>query len=320
MSHTDTIVLCCLILTCFSPFIAVPVQAFTSNSLDLIIDKNGDAVATFHFTLEGFIENSIPQSVLEEEVTKGLTTSSEPPELLSMDRSSATLRMKKFADTYDVPAGTEYLTATMDFKKAEAALENSAISGFVSADFSPKTIVLTFPDSYKREFSDVDVLPAVSHTVIDPSKTPRTTIPPASLATPEVTALPASTGSMNVTASPRDVKVYLDAGYIGEAHSLFPGIAVGSHTVEFRKEGFESVRKNVTILGGKTTTVVVALRYIAPETTEGTSSSTGMIWWIGLIIALIAIAGAGYYFGPGKKKREEMEEEDTGDDENQDSS
>jgi len=295
------------------------VQAFTSNSLDLIIDKNGDAVATFHFTLEGFIENSIPQSVLEEEVTKGLTTSSEPPELLSMDRSSATLRMKKFADTYDVPAGTEYLTATMDFKKAEAALENSAISGFVSADFSPKTIVLTFPDSYKREFSDVDVLPAVSHTVIDPSKTPRTTIPPASLATPEVTALPASTGSMNVTASPRDVKVYLDAGYIGEAPSLFSGIAVGSHTVEFRKEGFESVRKNVTILGGKTTTVVVALRNIPPETTEETSS-TSIFIWIGLIIALIAIAGAGYYLGPGKKKREELEEEDTGDDEDQESS
>ncbi|HSA37313.1 MAG TPA: PEGA domain-containing protein [Methanoregula sp.] len=319
MSHTDKIILCCLILTCCSPFIAVPVQAFTSNSLDLIIDKNGDAVATFHFTLEGFIENSIPQSVLEEEVTKGLTTSSEPPELLSMDRSSATLRMKKFADTYDVPAGTEYLTATMDFKKAEAALENSAISGFVSADFSPKTIVLTFPDSYKREFSDVDVLPAVSHTVIDPSKTPRTTIPPASLATPEVTALPASTGSMNVTASPRDVKVYLDAGYIGEAPSLFSGIAVGSHTVEFRKEGFESVRKNVTILGGKTTTVVVALRNIPPETTEETSS-TSIFIWIGLIIALIAIAGAGYYLGPGKKKREELEEEDTGDDEDQESS
>jgi len=295
------------------------VQAFTSNSLDLIIDKNGDAVATFHFTLEGFIENSIPQSVLEEEVTKGLTTSSEPPELLSMDRSSATLRMKKFADTYDVPAGTEYLTATMDFKKAEAALENSAISGFVSADFSPKTIVLTFPDSYKREFSDVDVLPAVSHTVIDPSKTPRTTIPPASLATPELTAQPASTGSMNVTASPRDVKVYLDAGYIGEAPSLFSGIAVGSHTVEFRKEGFESVRKNVTILGGKTTTVVVALRNIPPETTEETSS-TSIFIWIGLIIALIAIAGAGYYLGPGKKKREELEEEDTGDDEDQESS
>lgn len=318
MSNADKIILCCLILACCSPFIVVPVQAFTSNSLDLIIDKNGDAVAMFHFTLEGFIENSIPQSVLEEEVTKGLTTSSEPPELVSMDRSSATLRLKKFADLYDVPAGTEYRTATMDFKKAETALENSAISSVVSADFSPKTIVMTFPDSYKREFTDVDVLPAVFHTVIDPSKNPQTLPSLAAGATPGLAALPAGTGSMNVTASPLNVKVYLDSGYLGEAPAVFREIAIGSHMVEFRKEGFESVRKNVTILEGKTTTIIVALRYISPETTEGTSSSSGFIW-IGLIIALVAIVGVGYYFRPGKKKRDEMEDEDN-EDENQGSS
>jgi len=219
MSYTHTIILCCLILACCSSFVVIPVQAFTANSLDIIVDKNGDGVATFRFTLEGFIENSIPQSVLEAELKKGLTTSTEPPELKSMDKSSAVLLMKKFADTSDVPTGTEYRTATMDFKKAEIALQNSALSSAVSADFSPEKITLIFPDSYKRDFSNVDVLPAVFHTVIDPSKTPR---PGAS---PGAAATPATKGSMNVTSSPLNVKVYLDSVNIGEAPADFPEIA-----------------------------------------------------------------------------------------------
>jgi hypothetical protein len=134
-------------LACCSFFIINPAHAFTANSLDITVDKNGDALATFQFTLEGIIENSIPQSILEEELKKGLTTSSNPPELQSMDRSSAVLVMKNFADTTDVPTGTNYLTASMDFRKAQIALQNSALSSVVSADFSPKKVTITFPDS-----------------------------------------------------------------------------------------------------------------------------------------------------------------------------
>ena len=310
MTYTNKIILCCLLLACCSSFIVIPVHAFTANSLDITVDKNGDAVATFRFTLDGIIENSIPQSVLEDQLKKGLTTSTEPPELLSMDRSSAVLLMKKFADTSDVPTGTEYRTATMDFKKAEIALQNSALSSAVSADFSPDTVTLTFPDSYKREFSNVDVLPAVFHTVIDPSKTPRTTAPGGTAAQPGVTAPPEMRGSISVTSTPPNVKVSLDSGYIGEAPADFPEISPGVHSVEFSKDGFESVRKNVTVIAGKTTNVLVVLKYIPPVTTEDTSSSSDLIWLV-LIIALIAIAGGGYYFWSEKKKKEWGEEEDT---------
>ena len=309
MSYTNKIILCCLLLACCSSFIVIPVHAFTANSLDITVNKNGDAVATFRFTLDGIIENSIPQSVLEDQLKKGLTTSAEPPELLSMDRSSAVLLMKKFADTSDVPTGTEYRTATMDFKKAEIALQNSAISSAVSADFSPDTVSLTFPDSYKREFSNVDVLPAVFHTVIDPSKTPQTTAPGGAVAQPGVTTKPAK-GSINVTSTPLNVKVSLDSGYIGEAPAVFPEISPGVHGVEFSKEGFESVRKNVTVIAGKTTNVMVVLKYIPPVPTEDTSSSPDLVWIV-LIIALVAIAGGGYYFWSEKKKKERREEEDT---------
>lgn len=297
MSFTNKIILCCLILACFSSFVVIPVHAFTANSLDITIDKNGDATATFRFTLQGIIENTIPQSMLEDELKKGLTTSTEPPELVSMDRSSAVFLMKKFADTSDVPTGTGYLTVNMDFKKAEIALQNSVLSSVVSADFSPETVTLTFPDSYQQEFSNVDVLPAVFHTVIDPSKNPWAPAAPG-----------AATGAMNVTSSPVNVKVYLDSGYIGEAPSLFPKIDAGTHIVEFRKDGFESARDRVTILDGKTTNVMVVLKYIPPVTTAEISSF-GLFWPV-LIIALIAIACGGYYFWSQKKKKEWGEEED----------
>lgn len=114
-----------IILVSFSiaVLMMIPAAAFTANSLDISVGENGDAIAVFSFTLEGFVENAIPQSMLEEQLLKGLSTSSDPPELISMDRSSATIRMKKFADTSDVPTGTEYRTASMNFKKAEIALQ-----------------------------------------------------------------------------------------------------------------------------------------------------------------------------------------------------
>jgi hypothetical protein len=283
----------------------IPAYAFTANSLDITVNENGDAIATFHYTLEGIIENSIPQSVLEEELKKGLTTSSEPPELKSMDRSGAVLVMKKFADTYEVPTGTEYLTATLDFKKAEAALQNSALSSVVAADFSPEKIVLTFPDSYQREFSNVDILPAVSHTVTDPAK-----IAALTQASPGVTLIPGAKGSINVTSSPLNVKVYLDSQYIGEAPSVFPDIASGIHTIEFSKDGFASLRKNVTINEGKMTNIMVVLEYI-PRATSGEPSSFPSFVLPVLVIALIAIAGGGYYSWNKKMKSEEEEEKDT---------
>jgi hypothetical protein len=304
MSNTYNAIVYCLMLVVCIFFSCIPAHAFTANSLDITVEQNGDALATFRFTLEGFLENSIPQSILEEELKKGLTTSTEPPELKSIDKSSAVLLMKKFADTSDVATGTEYRTATMDFKKAEIALQNSALNGAVSADFSPERITLTFPDSYRREFSNVDALPAVFHTVIDPSRTLQTPVLSVVLATP------AAKGSMNVTSSPLNVKVYLDSGYIGEAPSVFPEIVPGTHTVDFRKDGYESVSKNVTIIEGKTTNVMVVLKFI-PSATPNTSSSFPAFVWAVVIIVFIAIAGGGYYFWSQKKKSEETASEES---------
>ena len=314
MSYTRHFILWCVILACCSSFVSMPAHAFTANSLDITVDRSGDAIATFRFTLEGIIENSIPQSMLEEELKKGLTTSSEPPELISMDRSSAVLLMKKFADTSDVPTGTDYRTAMMDFKRAEIALQNSALSGAVSADFSPATIVLTFPDSYRREFTNVDVLPAVFHTVEDPAKIAAAgaAADAQAGATPAaaVTAAPAATGTMNVTSTPLNVKVYIDSNYAGDAPSVFPEIASGIHSIEFRKEGFEPVQKNVTILAGKTTNVMVVLKYVSPATTETAPGPD--LTLPALVILIIAIAGGGLYYRATLQKKKDEDGEERG--------
>jgi len=275
MSHTFYANLLRIIsIVCIAVLFISPAHAFTANSLDITIDKSGDAVAIFTFTLEGFLENTIPPSMLEEELKKGLTTSSEPPVLLSMDKSGATMLLKKFADTRDVEQGTEYRTASMDFKKAEIALKNSALSSAVTADFSPSKITITFPDAYTKEFENSAVLPSLTHIVIDPLK-PATAIP-----SPKM-------GSINVTASPDIVQVSIDGTYTGDSPQTFSDIPAGTHTFLFQKEGFQPVTKNVTVVEGRTTSVFVILQYTA----QPAKAPAGFLPLpgFGLVIACLAI-------------------------------
>ena len=307
MSYTNTIILCGLLLACCSFFTVIPAHAFTANSLDITVSENGDAIATFRFTLEGFIENAIPQSMLEEELTKGLTTSSDPPVLQSMDRSSAVLLMKKFADTSDVPTGKEYRTATMDFKKAEIALQNSGLGDAVTADFSPATISLTFPDTYKRQFSNVDVLPAVFHTVEDPVKVAQVQLRLRRqrwlrhrhhrVPQQHLSFLPhlLRKASINVTSSPQNVKVSIDSQYIGEAPALFQDIPAGTHVMAFTKEGYSPVSKNVLVNAGKTTNIMVVLTYLPGAATAQEPSSFPWLPVLLVITGLVVIGIGGYY-------------------------
>jgi hypothetical protein len=275
MSHTFTVNLLRIIsVASIAVFLISPVHAFTANSLDITIDKSGDAVASFTFTLEGFLENTIPLSVLEDELKKGLTTSSEPPVVLSMDKSGTTMLLKKFADTRDVEHGTEYSTASMDFQKAEIALKNSALSGAVTADFSPAKITVTFPDAYTKTFENTQVLPSLTHIVIDPSK-------------PSAQATPGNTGAINVTASPAIVQVSIDGTYTGDSPKTFSGIAAGNHTFLFQKEGFQPMTKTVMVVQGRTTPVFVVLPYAA----QPTRAPSGLlpVPGFGLMVACLAM-------------------------------
>ena len=265
---------CTLVILCIVLLAVTPAHAFTAESLDITIDKSGDATAVFRFTLEGLIENAIPQSMLEEQLVNGLAGGSEPPTLVSMDRSSATLVLKKFANTYDSAQGTDYQTSSMDFKKAEIALQNSAVSSVITADFSPTKATLTFPDGYARSFSNVDSLPSITHTVIDPAKA--------------AAAGSASTtgGILNVTATPAGAEIWIDGANMGNTPATLTGIAPGAHTLEFRKDGYAPATKEVTVTEGKIIHITVYLATAAP-TTEPSASPGGFL----MVIAGIALAG-----------------------------
>ena len=114
---------------------------------------------------------------------------------------------------------------------------------------------------------------------------------------------------MNVTSIPTGVKVYLDSAYVGDSPSVFPEIAPGVHSVEFSKDGFKSVSKNVTILEGRTTNVMVVLMDIPPTTPEDTSSSSLPALLV-VIIGIIAIAIGGYYYWSEKRKGEKSGDEE----------
>jgi len=154
----------CIVLLVF------PASAFTAQSLTITVEKNGNATAVFQYALEGFVENAIPESVLKEELVKGLATSDEPPEVTAFDKSGATLSMKKFARLSDTATGTEYVTASMNFSVAEEALKESSVSSLITADFTPRTTTVIFPDGYREVFTDSSLLPSLRHVVIDPEK------------------------------------------------------------------------------------------------------------------------------------------------------
>jgi hypothetical protein len=260
---------CTLLFFCTVLLVSAPVHAFTANSLDITIDKSGDATAIFRFTLEGLIENAIPQSMLEEQLLKGLSGSSDPPTLVSMDRSSATLVLKNFASVSPSTLGTDYLTSSMDFRKAEIALQNSAVSSVITADFSPEKATLTFPDGHVRSFSNVESLPSVTYTIIDPAK-----------------AAAAQGCVINITATPVDAEVWIDGTNMGNAPCTFTGIAPGHHTLMFQKDGFTPVTKEVNVTEGKPVRMSVFLA-AAPPTTQSSASPAGCV----AALAALAIAG-----------------------------
>lgn len=265
---------CALILLCLALLVAGPVHAFTADSLDITVDKNGDAVAIFRFTLEGLLENAIPQSVLQEQLQKGLTTGNDPPQLVSMDRSSATLLFKKFADVSDVPTGTQFQTASMDFTKAEIALKNSAVSSVITADFSPTKVIVTFPDNYAKELDNVDALPSITHIVIDPSKQ-------------QAAADRLKYGSVKVLSSPSTIQVYMDGTYKGDAPATFSEITPGTYSLEFRKDGYSPVTKTVNVTGGQTLQVSVFLAAIPATPTPAAHGFAGILAVCALVSGMI---------------------------------
>ncbi|MGA9404357.1 PEGA domain-containing protein [Methanoregula sp.] len=258
------VVLCCVL--CIALLAVAPAEAFTADSLNITVSTNGDAIADFQYTLNGVIENAIPLSVLQDQLVQGLATSSEPPQVLSFSKSEATLLLKSFAVTNAVPTGTEYQTAPMNFSNAQAALQISAVSSVISADFSPKITTVTFPDGYSRQFLASSVLPSIDHIVVNPAQA-------GAALTSSVTA----PGSIQVNTSPEHTQVFIDSAYVGESPGVFSGLTPGDHHLTLEADGFLTLSKNVTVTSGQTTLFVENLAYAATPTPQSAAPGAGIV-------------------------------------------
>jgi hypothetical protein len=263
-------------ILCIALLAVAPAAAFTADSLNISVGTNGDAIADFQYTLNGVIENAIPQSILQAQLVKGLATSSEPPQVLTFSKSDATLLLKSFAVTNAVPTGTEYQTAPMNFTNAQAALQNSAVSSVISADFSPKITTVTFPDGYSRQFLASSVLPSIDHIVVNPAQ-----------AGAASTSSAITPGAIQVNTSPEHTQVFIDSAYVGESPGVFSGLTPGDHQLMLEADGFLTLTTTATVTSGETTLLVENLAYAATPTPQSAAPGAGVV------IAIIALTVCG---------------------------
>ena len=107
-----------------------------------------------------------------------------------------------------------------------------------------------------------------------------------------------------MTSSPQNVKVTIDSQYIGEAPALFQDIPAGTHVMEFTKEGYSPVSKNVLVNAGKTTNIMVVLTYLPGAATAEETSSFPWLPVLLVITGLVVIGIGGYYYWSEKTRKD----------------
>jgi hypothetical protein len=65
-----------------------------------------------------------------------------------------------------------------------------------------------------------------------------------------ITSQPAEKGTLQLTSSPAGAEIYLDNQYRGTTPSTIDGVEYGSHTLEFRSNGYNSWQDTITVASG----------------------------------------------------------------------
>ena len=89
-------------------------------------------------------------------------------------------------------------------------------------------------------------------------------------------ALVAITGNLNVNYRPVGAEVWMDGKQLGATPNVFRGVIVGSHSVEVRKAGYETLKQSVTIAEGQTAQLSGTLTASASLQSATSSSSSSV--------------------------------------------
>ncbi|HVP96434.1 PEGA domain-containing protein [Methanoregula sp.] len=79
-------------------------------------------------------------------------------------------------------------------------------------------------------------------------------------------------GTLQFSSSPEGAQIYLDNQYDGTTPSTLSGVSAGTHTLEFRYQGYQSWTSNITVTTG-TSTYYAALTPITTQTVQPTTAA-----------------------------------------------
>jgi len=144
-----------------------PCAALRADYLDITVDRTGDAVVTFEYTLtsiEGllaFLGAVVPGRDLGKVIA---AASGGEIGQVSGYGWSTTFPVKGFAAVEGFSPNATYRTPEINLSWAEAGWRASVLAPLLDPDFSPRPTVIRFPDAYSVTFRDELVIPGTTHT------------------------------------------------------------------------------------------------------------------------------------------------------------
>lgn len=162
---------CCAGLLLIIFIVSCPVSAFTAKSLDITVHDSLDAAITFEYELTWFENVAVFSRMVDPaaELAKALRSEFKK----TVDVTGVSGNQARFlVDGYATRSGKDDLvtlsTPPLSFTRADRALQQYWFAPLISPDFSPAVTRITFPDGYYEEFYNLESIPAVRHSIMQP--------------------------------------------------------------------------------------------------------------------------------------------------------
>lgn len=145
-----------------------PACAFTADSLDIAVDRNGDAVIVFEYELTWAEEAAVFMRITDPsaELKKALESNyKKTVDVTGTGTGSSQFVVHEFASVKERGGNVTMSTPALSFASAEKVLKKYWFAPFINPDFSPSVTRVSFPDGHTDVFTDQISIPAIRHTL-----------------------------------------------------------------------------------------------------------------------------------------------------------
>lgn len=153
--------------------LATPTAAFSADSLSIVIDETGGAIITFSYSLTWFEDVVVFLQIANpsQELKAALERySGESVEVVGVTGRSASFTVKTYASIAEDNGVMVYTTPELHLEDANKLLQTYWFAPLVNVDVSPNVTTIVFSDGYTETFTDVVVLPSITHPQIASSQ------------------------------------------------------------------------------------------------------------------------------------------------------